>query len=250
MKSAPAKKSARPKAAAASKARGRAAPAAAMNGPLMAAASLSAAVDAAFDEADTVVAANLLPAEAIAPAAEGVIAPTSQAPHELSDEAYVEQLLAAAEATSATDAVTECAAESDVAIAATAVDAAPAMVEEILCAEIAAVVSPTTPIDETPVSGAEAGAVMLPAQCLLRDTTQLKHSLLPHAAAAAPVSIDTRDVERIDTAAMQVLLAFVRDRHSQQRVVEWLGLNEVFVDSAQLLGIDKMLGLPVGEAAA
>jgi len=74
--------------------------------------------------------------------------------------------------------------------------------------------------------------------------------LLSHVNEAAAVSIDTRQIERIDSAAMQVLLAFVRDRRSQQRAITWLGLNEMFVDSAQVLGFEQLLGLPVSGAAA
>lgn len=172
--------------------------------------------ETAFDTATTVVAESFAPAAGEA----------------LSDEAYVEQLLAASDALPA-----------DRPVADSAPAALPVVEEcEVVVAE---------PVLK---AGAEAACdatvqVTLPPQCLLRDASHLKESLLPRLNDAA-VAIDAHQVERIDTAAMQVLLAFVRDRHSQQRVVEWLGLNETFVDSARLLGIDAMLGLPATTAAA
>lgn len=247
MKSASAKTSTRSKAAA-PKSRSRAAKtsAAVIKDPLAAAAMLSAAVEASFDEADTVVAAPVV-AE---PAAE------------LSDEAYVAQLLAAAPAVVA-DVAVEPQIEEVAAVEVATVEIAPAIeIEQVAVAVMsdavsseavdAASVGDAALHEEVPATEAVASAasiLALPAQCLVRDTAQLQQSLLKHVAAAA-VSIDTSAVERIDTAAMQVLLAFVRDRQSQQHVVEWLGLNEVFVDSAQLLGIDKLLGLPASGIAA
>jgi len=247
MKSATAKKNARSKAAA-PKPRSRAAKtvAAAMKGS-------AAAVDVAFDETQTVVAETLLPIETPHEVAD--------AAHDLSDEAYVEQLLAGAHyLNSASNEVSEAqpVAVETIAAATSAVEV-PELVAEVeevvLCEQPAIEVEATTPsVDEAADVAkevtAEATVVVLPSQCLLRDSVLLKESLLPHVGDAAAFSIDTHAVERIDTAAMQVLLAFVRDRHSQQRVVNWLGLNEAFVDSAQLLGIGKMLGLPASAAVA
>ena len=245
MKIASAKHSARPKSAAAPKPRSRAAKSAAatIKGPLAAIAALREAAEVAFDEAATVVVETLLPVAAEATHTAVVKQPAAE---EVCDEAYVEQLLAASAAldtpsVTATAAVAsidesthELIATNSVVIA--AASAAPNTVLEVFAPELS--------------SDDNSGKVVLPPQCLIRDAAQLKQQLLPHVNEAAAVSIDTHQIERIDSAAMQVLLAFVRDRRSQQRAINWLGLNAVFLDSAQMLGLEQMLGLPLSGAAA
>jgi len=64
------------------------------------------------------------------------------------------------------------------------------------------------------------------------------------------VQIDVAQLERIDAAAMQVLLAFVLDRGKRERNVEWCGVNPAFKEAAQALGLEATLRLPaLGQAA-
>jgi ABC-type transporter Mla MlaB component len=95
-----------------------------------------------------------------------------------------------------------------------------------------------------------ADAVVLPAQCLLRDAVDLRVQLLPRVDAPEAVRIDVSKVERIDAATMQVLLAFVRDRAQHHHEVEWLGMNAAMMDAATSLGVASLLKLPVTGAAA
>ena len=93
-------------------------------------------------------------------------------------------------------------------------------------------------------------AIVLPEQCLMRDTIELKSQLLSVLDADASVPIDASKVERIDAAAIQVLLAFVTDRIRDKHHVEWVGMTDVLRDAARILGLHTALHLPAeGEAA-
>jgi ABC-type transporter Mla MlaB component len=65
----------------------------------------------------------------------------------------------------------------------------------------------------------------------------------------APVVIDVRSVERVDTATIQLLYAFVRDRAERNGMVEWLGSPAVIVDAVRLLGVQDVLAIPTAGAA-
>lgn len=93
----------------------------------------------------------------------------------------------------------------------------------------------------------EARVVMLPVSCTLRDTAELKTALL-HADEDTPVTLDAAGVERVDTAALQVLAAFTRVRARRGAGVEWRGLNDTFMQAARLLGLTAHLGIQAGPA--
>ena len=89
--------------------------------------------------------------------------------------------------------------------------------------------------------------IVLASNCNVKDTAELKQTLCLHLDDAAPVALDVGSVERVDTSTMQVLCAFVRDRSTQQRQVEWLGDASVVREAARLLGVESMLCLPQAE---
>lgn len=102
---------------------------------------------------------------------------------------------------------------------------------------------------QSSVSETTAAAVVLPMQCVLRDVIELKSQLSLQLQAEHAVQIDVSRVERIDASVMQLLLAFVRDRAQRARQVEWLGVNEVIMEAARILGLQSALQLPAMGAA-
>lgn len=60
---------------------------------------------------------------------------------------------------------------------------------------------------------------------------------------SGPVQIDGSGVERIDTATLQLLAAFVRDLRTDGRPVEWLECSAVLRRAATSLGLEKALNL-------
>jgi anti-anti-sigma regulatory factor len=95
----------------------------------------------------------------------------------------------------------------------------------------------------------QAPLVSLPASCTLRETAELKATLLGCLDSEENVTLDVSAVQRIDTAAMQVLCAFVRDRRSRNLPFVWQGNVAVLGDASRLLGVADVLELPDQQAA-
>lgn len=86
--------------------------------------------------------------------------------------------------------------------------------------------------------------VSVPATCTFRETAELKSTLLRWVDAADAVQLDVSALQRIDTAAVQVLCAFARDRQSRALAFCWVGEAEALNDASRLLGVSSLLGLP------
>src|SRR5579884_4129221 len=87
-------------------------------------------------------------------------------------------------------------------------------------------------------------AVKLVAECSIQDTPALKQTLARHLRVSTPVILDASSVRRIDTASLQLLLAFVLDRAARGRSIGWRGVSASFVDAAQRLGLAELLQVP------
>lgn len=105
-----------------------------------------------------------------------------------------------------------------------------------------------------PASGTRAGnrprrngALILPADCTVAEADTLKSTLVRRLNESQPVTLDVSALQRIDTAALQLLAAFVRDRRTAGRAVVWHGNAAALDAAAGLLGLHHMLELP-GEA--
>jgi ABC-type transporter Mla MlaB component len=83
--------------------------------------------------------------------------------------------------------------------------------------------------------------VRLAGNCTIRDCGALKADLGAVLEAPAPVNIDVSALERIDTAAIQLLCAFVRARKERQLGVTWSGKSAALTEAARLLGVDTVL---------
>jgi ABC-type transporter Mla MlaB component len=97
---------------------------------------------------------------------------------------------------------------------------------------------------ESENQGADTHVHALPASCTVRDAVALKSTLLDLLMERRAVSLDVSGIERIDTAAMQVLCAFVRDRKAAGGSVHWVGTTESFSEAVRLLGLQKALNVP------
>ncbi len=99
------------------------------------------------------------------------------------------------------------------------------------------------------VADAADGVIELPAQCLLRDAVEYQQRLLK-CVGVASVVIDVGAIERIDTAFIQVLLAFARNHADAKQSITWRGMNPEFAESVRLLGVQSTLSVPdMSEAA-
>lgn len=172
-------------------------------------------------------------------------------------EALVAEPVAAEPAVEAAVETIEAAAD---AVAAESEPAAEAVAETVAaCADPAAeVVDPnaeTVVADPAELAVAEPAqaadpVVVLAANCSVKDAAALKTSLCAVANESTDVTLDVSAVERVDTATMQLLCAFVRDRSGRNQSVTWRGESQALQDAVRLLGVGELLGLESKGVAA
>ena len=73
----------------------------------------------------------------------------------------------------------------------------------------------------------------------------LYDTLLAALRAQGPVVLDATHVERIDTAALQMLCAFVRAAQASGIVVQWRQPSLALENAARLLNVQTCLALPM-----
>jgi ABC-type transporter Mla MlaB component len=88
------------------------------------------------------------------------------------------------------------------------------------------------------------GELSLAAECTVADAGALKSGLAKLLDETGVVTLDIGSVQRIDTAGLQVIATFVRERESHGRQVEWRGTAPSLVAAAKLLGLSALLKLP------
>jgi ABC-type transporter Mla MlaB component len=106
-----------------------------------------------------------------------------------------------------------------------------------------AVAVATTSAPVAPASNDEP-VVSLFSNSTVKDAAALKDTLLQVIDVPGAVAIDAKSVERIDTAVIQVLCAFIRDRAARNLAVNWRGTPQPLLDAARLLGVGTLLALP------
>jgi ABC-type transporter Mla MlaB component len=110
------------------------------------------------------------------------------------------------------------------------------------------VATPTTTAEATSASVAapvtSESVIALFSNSTVKDAAALKGTLEQVLEAPGSVTIDAKSVERIDTAIIQLLCAFVRDRAERNLAIEWRGTPQPLLDAARLLGVGALLALP------
>jgi phospholipid transport system transporter-binding protein len=77
----------------------------------------------------------------------------------------------------------------------------------------------------------------------IRTINSLQAQLAERLDESGNVQIDGSAVDRIDTAGLQLLAAFVRDLQAEARSVEWVGCSVALRRAANALGVAVALGL-------
>jgi ABC-type transporter Mla MlaB component len=124
---------------------------------------------------------------------------------------------------------------------------------EAVAVEITAVEPPVEAVAAAPVANVASASepvIVLAANCSVKDAAALKTSLSKVAKQNAAVTLDTSAVERVDTATMQLLCAFVRDRSGREQRVTWRGESQALQDAARLLGVRALLGFEEAKGVA
>jgi ABC-type transporter Mla MlaB component len=87
----------------------------------------------------------------------------------------------------------------------------------------------------------------LAADCTIAQAGAIRKRLARVLGKPAPVTLDLSDVRRIDTAGLQVLAAFIRERRAAGRGVECQGASESFLITADLLGLGALFSPVMGD---
>lgn len=72
--------------------------------------------------------------------------------------------------------------------------------------------------------------------------TELKTAMQQLLTSNELITLDGREVERIDGAALQLLVAFIRQASDQNIMYQWLEPSPPLKEAAKLAGLDKELG--------
>ncbi|HKR77032.1 MAG TPA: STAS domain-containing protein [Rhodanobacter sp.] len=97
----------------------------------------------------------------------------------------------------------------------------------------------------------QAGApatVVLPPDCRMAAQAALQAELVA-ALPGGAVVLDGSRVERVDTAALQLLVLLRRELDGRGGTLAWQGSSEALNDAAGLLGLAKILELPAAGPA-
>jgi phospholipid transport system transporter-binding protein len=103
--------------------------------------------------------------------------------------------------------------------------------------------SPVTPSESetTPATGTADVAVVLPPRCTINEIAALQDCLR---GASVAVTLDGSAVQRIDTAGVKLLIAFIRERRAAHGQIQWRGASAVLIHAVIALGVANALHLP------
>jgi ABC-type transporter Mla MlaB component len=81
-------------------------------------------------------------------------------------------------------------------------------------------------------------------ECCIESLSERREELQRALEDGLPVEIDVSEVARIDTAGLQLLLAFVLDMRRNGRSAKCVAASAPVLQGARLAGISDFLGLP------
>ena len=85
--------------------------------------------------------------------------------------------------------------------------------------------------------------VVLEENVTISNADELKKKLLKSLRNKSRVELDGAKVEVIDTAGLQVLVAFILHCRDKSLDVQWLGKSEILVQTSDILGLSSVLEL-------
>jgi phospholipid transport system transporter-binding protein len=90
--------------------------------------------------------------------------------------------------------------------------------------------------------------VGMPADFRIAEVTDM-HRQLVAALDAPQIVLDGTTVDRIDTAALQLLVVFQREVQKRGKQMNWAGVSTPLYDAASQLGLAQALALPAKKPA-
>jgi phospholipid transport system transporter-binding protein len=99
--------------------------------------------------------------------------------------------------------------------------------------------------DAASVKGA---AIGLPPDCRIADMGEL-HRQFSSSLDAPQITLDGTEVNRVDTAALQLLVVYQRELEKRGHAMQWAGVSAPLYDAASQLGLAQTLALPAKKPA-
>jgi len=113
----------------------------------------------------------------------------------------------------------------------------------------AAKAAPELPGATTPAAAPAAPAprparVVLGTSCTIQEASAVRAHLLAQAALPGPYEIDGGSVEMVDTAGVQLVVAFALDCLEKGQPYKWVGRSPTLIAAIELLGVGPLLEYP------
>jgi phospholipid transport system transporter-binding protein len=102
----------------------------------------------------------------------------------------------------------------------------------------------TPPVATAPAGPPALGRVVLGASCTIHEAAALRAHLLEQAAQPGPYQIDGSAVEHIDTAGLQLVVAFALDCLERSIHYAWTGRSRALEEAIRTLGVGALLESP------
>jgi len=105
---------------------------------------------------------------------------------------------------------------------------------------IAAANAPAPATGGLPVSG----QIVLGVSCTIHEARALREQLLAQAAHPGPYEIDGSGVQQVDTAGVQLVVAFALDCLEKGVAYSWKGRSTALEEAIRVLGVGALLESP------
>lgn len=107
-------------------------------------------------------------------------------------------------------------------------------------------VIPAPVVTAAPAPAAEASRarVVLGTSCTIQEAAAVRAHLLAQAALPGPYEIDGGSVEQVDTAGVQLVVAFALDCLEKGVAYKWTGRSPTLEKAIELLGVGPLLEYP------
>ena len=127
--------------------------------------------------------------------------------------------------------------------------AAPAIAAPVTIAPAAIAPVPAPPAIVTAATSSAAGSprlgrVVLGTSCTIQEAEAVRAHLLAQAALPGPYEIDGGSVELVDTAGVQLIVAFALDCLEKGVAYKWAGRSPTLAAAIELLGVGPLLEYP------
>ena len=107
-----------------------------------------------------------------------------------------------------------------------------------------AAITPPVTVPVIPEFSGPRGRVVLGTSCTIQEAAAVRAHLLAQAALPGPYEIDGGSVEMIDTAGVQLIVAFALDCLEKGVAYRWAGRSATLDKAIELLGLSPLLEYP------